>query len=203
MTKLILASSSLTRKTMLQRTGVKFLQINPNVEEVTLRSHCVSNNLQVSDIATYIAAAKASKVSKKYPQSIVIGADQLLHQDGTLFGKPKHRGEAEDQLRSLSGDDHFLTTAAVAWLNNQQIWSHEDRAMMSVRPLDEASIKSYLDSIGDAAYHSVGAYQLEGLGVRLFEGIDGDFFSILGLPLFPLMKFLRGEECNRLVSIEG
>ena len=93
-----------------------------------------------------IAAAKASKVSKKYPQSIVIGADQLLHQDGTLFGKPKHRGEAEDQLRSLSGDDHFLTTAAVAWLNNQQIWSHEDRAMMSVRPLDEASIKSYLDS---------------------------------------------------------
>ena len=122
---------------------------------------------------------------------MVIGADQILDCDGTWFEKPASRAEAASHLKTLSGRTHRLISAVCMMRDGQGLWSHVDSARLTMRPLSEAFIADYLDRAGVSALESVGAYRLEGLGAQLFSEVDGDFFTVLGMPLFPLLAFLR------------
>ena len=145
------------------------------------------------EIAGLLAREKACFVSSKNPGRHVVGADQTLALGNRLFSKPSGRAQAAEQLRLLAGRMHELHSAVAVARDGEIVFSDVSIARMTVRRLDESGIAAYLDEAGQAVTTSVGAYQLEGLGVHLFERIEGDHFTILGLPLLPLLKFLRGE----------
>jgi septum formation protein len=140
-----------------------------------------------------LAEQKAAFVSLRHPGRYVVGADQTLSVGDRLFNKPTGRDQAAQQLRDLSGKTHELHSAIALACDGATIFSYVSVAHMTMRQLDDDAIDAYLDAAGDKVTTSVGAYQLEGLGVHLFELIEGDHFTILGLPLLPLLKFLRGE----------
>ena len=144
-----------------------------------------------AEIALLLAREKALWVSARKPGHHVIGADQTLALGERLFNKPMDRGQARDQLRALAGRRHELHAAVAVGQDGKIVFADVAVAVMTVRPLNEAEIESYLDAAGEAVMSSVGAYQLEGLGVHLFERIEGDHFTILGLPLLPLLQQLR------------
>ncbi len=145
------------------------------------------------EIASHLARQKALWVSSRHPNQIVVGADQTLALGKQLFSKPDGRAQAADQLRSLAGNSHELHSAVAVARDEKILFETVSVARMTMRQLSEAEINSYLDAAGAAVTTSVGAYQLEGLGIHLFERIEGDHFTILGLPLLPLLRFLRGE----------
>jgi septum formation protein len=140
--------------------------------------------------AEALAETKATRVSARHGEALVLGCDQLLDRDGTWFDKPADRAHAFAHLKALSGKTHRLVSAAVVARNGSRIWHHVAVARLTMRPLTDSFIESYLDAVGDTALKSVGAYQLEGLGAHLFSKIEGDYFTILGLPLLPLLSFL-------------
>ncbi len=150
------------------------------------------------DIAALLAREKALWISSRQPGKYVIGADQTLALGDRLFSKPAGRAQAAEQLRALAGRVHELHSAVAVARDGKILFADISVARMAMRPLDEAGIDAYLDAAGEAVTSSVGAYQLEGLGVHLFERIEGDHFTILGLPLLPLLAFLRSE---RLLAV--
>jgi len=188
---LILASGSQVRRRLLENAGLDFRAIAADVDEDALKTQCRAEDRHVKETALILAEAKARAVGAKDPDALVIGADQMLELDGRWFDKPKTRAQAADHLRAFSAKTHHLVTATAAMQGGDVLWSRVDVTAMRVRPLSEAFIQTYLDAIGDDAFASVGAYQLEGLGVRLLEAVEGDFFTILGLPLLALLDFLR------------
>jgi septum formation protein len=145
------------------------------------------------EIAALLAREKALFVSSRQPGRYVIGADQTLALGDRLFSKPAGRAQAAEQLRALAGRAHELHSAVAVARDGKILFGDVAIARMTMRRLDEAEIAAYLDAAGEAVTSSVGAYQLEGLGVHLFERIEGDHFTILGLPLLPLLAFLRSE----------
>ena len=157
-----------------------------------------SNLSNPPEIALLLAREKAKAVSVNRPDSHVIGADQTLALGNRLFNKPAGRAQALAQLRDLAGNSHELNSAVAVARDGQIVFEHVSVARMTMRQMTEAELAAYLDAAGDAVTTSVGAYQLEGLGIHLFERIEGDHFTILGLPLLPLLAFLRGE---RLVAV--
>ena len=188
---LILASKSSTRQRLLANAGIDFEVCAAQIDEDAIRSRCRKENKIVETTALKIARTKGSVVSAKFPESFVISADQVLEQDKKWYEKPSNRAAARAQLKALSGGRHRLITACCVYFGNNEKWHDISIAQMSVRNLSNTFIEQYLDSIGNDAFISVGAYQLEGRGVNLFDAIDGDFFSILGLPLLPLLARLR------------
>ena len=188
---LILASKSTIRQRLLANAGINFKVCAAQIDEDVIRLRCRKANKSVEAPALKIARTKGSLISTKFPESFVISADQILEQDKTWYEKPSNRVEARAQLKALSGGWHRLITACCVYFDNTEKWHEIATAQMSVRNLSNAFIEQYLDSIGRDAFNSVGAYQLEGRGVNLFETIDGDFFSILGLPILPLLAYLR------------
>ena len=140
-----------------------------------------------------LARQKALWVSSRQPDGIVVGADQTLALAKQLFSKPAGRAQAADQLRTLAGNSHELHSAVAVARDGKVLFETVSVASMTMRQLSEAQINAYLDEAGAAVTTSVGAYQLEGLGIHLFERVEGDHFTILGLPLLPLLAFLRGE----------
>jgi septum formation protein len=150
------------------------------------------------DIAALLAGEKALAVSARLPGRFVVGADQTLALGEQLFSKPAGRAQAAEQLRALAGRSHDLHSAVAVARNGKILFSDVSAAQMTMRQLTGADIRAYLDHAGEAVTSSVGAYQLEGLGVHLFERIEGDHFTILGLPLLPLLAFLRSERLLRL-----
>lgn len=191
MNKLILASGSKTRANMLQQAGVKFQTMIPVADEDAIKADLLESGAPARMVADALAETKARTMSYVHPEALVIGADQILVKDGEVFSKATNRGEARKTLIALSGGEHQLISAAVVCENGQAIWRHIDVVKMSVRSLGEDFIDEYLDKLGDDAYWSVGCYQLEGLGAQLFTKVEGDYFTVLGLPLLPLMDFLR------------
>lgn len=189
MPHLILASGSAVRARLLKEAGLAFEVIPSSVDEDLLKRD--QQDAPVEDLAMILARAKAAEVAAKYPDALTIGADQILECDGRRFDKPKDRGEAASHLRAFRGRAHHLITACVVYRGGEEIWRHTVVPKLSMWAFDDAFIDSYLAEAGDGVLTSVGAYQLEGLGVHLFEHIDGDYFSILGLPLLPLLSFLR------------
>lgn len=188
---LILASASETRKRLLVNAGVN-IEVAPSaVDEEALKESLIDCGAPARDIADALAEAKARATSLVHPERLVLGADQILVQDGTFFSKATARESAKKTLLELSGKTHQLVSAVVVYDQGQPVWRYVDTAKMSVRPLSDTFIEDYLTALGGDAFWSVGCYQLEGLGAQLFDKIEGDHFTILGLPLIPVLDFLR------------
>jgi len=188
---LILASQSAARRMLLAGAGITFDAAPADIDERGIQQR--SNLTAPGDIAALLAEQKAAFVSLRHPGRYVIGADQTLSVGDRLFNKPAGRDQAAQQLRDLSGRTHELHSAIAVACDGATLFSHVSVAHMTMRQLDDTAIDVYLDAAGEKVTTSVGAYQLEGLGVHLFELIEGDHFTILGLPLLPLLKFLRDE----------
>ncbi|MBN03266.1 Maf family nucleotide pyrophosphatase [Ponticaulis sp.] len=188
--EIILASGSKIRATILQNAGVKFRVQTSRVDEDAFKDSMRAEGLSPMDQADYLAQMKSEKVSSQ-TSGLVLGADQMLSLEGRGFDKPKSREEAFERLKEFSGKTHHLECAAVISENGEAVWRYIARPKLTMRRLSDEFINSYLDQIGDAAFESVGAYQLEGLGVQLFSSIEGDYFSILGLPLLQILDYLR------------
>jgi septum formation protein len=189
---LILASQSRARQALLANAGFDFEAIPADIDE--RRIQCDSDLSEPGQIALLLAREKALAVSRACPERTVLGADQTLALGAQLFNKPAGRSEAADQLRMLAGKTHELHSAIAVARNGSTLFETVSVAQMTVRELTQAEIESYLDAAGTDVTTSVGAYQLEGLGVHLFEQVEGDHFTILGLPLLPLLAFLRSEK---------
>jgi septum formation protein len=188
---LILASQSRARQILLANAGISCDAVPADIDERALQKN--SGLSAPDEIASLLAREKACFVSSKNPGRHVVGADQTLALGNRLFSKPAGRAQAADQLRLLAGGTHELHSAVAVARDGKILFSDVVVARMTMRRLDESAIESYLDQAGQAVTTSVGAYQLEGLGVHLFERIEGDHFTILGLPLLQLLAFLRGE----------
>jgi septum formation protein len=186
---LILASSSPARQAMLRQAGLKCFAIPADIDEGAVKAAFRGD---AASLALALAKAKAAVIAESYPSALVIGADQLLVCDGERFDKAASLAEAAAQLRRLSGRTHTLITAVCVQQGEAAAWSNVAQARLTVRPLSEEFIAQYLQAEGEALLGCVGAYRLEGLGAQLFETIEGDFFTILGLNLLPLLGFLRG-----------
>jgi septum formation protein len=190
--KLILASASKVRSQILADAGVLFEVEVSNVNEGVIKA--TGNAQAVEEIALELAVAKAQAVSALHPRSLVIGADQILECEGALFDKPVGIIEAVRHLETLRGKEHRLITAACVVQAGQTLWQVSDDVRLSMRDLSDDFIQSYLNQAGEGVLESVGAYRLEDLGAQLFNSVEGDFFTVLGLPLFPLLEFLRGQK---------
>ncbi len=193
---LVLASQSRARQTLLANAGVAFEAIPADIDERQIQ---VASGLSApGEIASLLARHKALAVSSDNAGKTVVGADQTLALGARLFSKPADRAQAAEQLRALAGGTHELPAAVAVARDGKILFETLSTARMTMRRLSEAEIDAYLDEAGEAVVTSVGAYQLEGLGVLLFERIAGDHFTILGLPLLPLLAFLRSE---RLLAV--
>jgi septum formation protein len=189
--KLVLASASRTRAELLTRAGLVFEALRPEVDENALKSS--AKGLVPGDLAQSLAASKAVSIAYRLPEAMVIGADQVLNFEGRAFDKPASRDEARKNLLQLRGRSHVLETAICCARAGHTVWQHLGRAKLTMRSFSEAFLEGYLDRMGPEVLTSVGAYKLEGLGAQLFEAIEGDYFTILGLPLLPLLDFLRRQ----------
>ena len=188
---LVLASQSKARQTLLANAGIEFESDPADIDERAIQA---SSGLSApSDIAKLLAREKAISVSIRRPTRYVVGADQTLALRARIFNKPAGRAQAADQLRALAGHCHELHAAVAVACDGKLLFEHVSIARMTVRPLRDAEIENYLEAAGDAVTTTVGAYQVEGRGVHLFEHIEGDHFTILGLPLLPLLAFLRSR----------
>jgi septum formation protein len=188
---LILASQSRARQMLLANAGLAFEALPADIDERSIQQK--SGLAEPGEIAALLAREKALFVSAKMPERYVIGADQTLALGRLLFSKPAGRVQAAEQLRTLAGNTHQLHSAVAVARGGKILFEDVAIARMTMRQLSGDEVKAYLDTAGEAVTTSVGAYQLEGLGVHLFERIEGDHFTILGLPLLPLLAFLRRE----------
>ncbi|WP_234684159.1 Maf family nucleotide pyrophosphatase [Bradyrhizobium monzae] len=189
---LILASQSSARKMLLGNAGLEFETITADIDERGIQAASKLSNPR--EIGLLLAREKARAVSANRPGSHVIGADQTLALGDRLFNKPTGRTQALAQLRDLAGRTHELNSAVAVAHDGKIVFEDVSVARMTMLQMSEAELSAYLDAAGDAVTTSVGAYQLEGLGIHLFERIEGDHFTILGLPLLPLLAFLRREQ---------
>lgn len=189
---LILASQSGARRTLLKNAGLAFEAITADIDERAIQT--ASGLSTPREIGLLLAREKAKAVSTGHPDAWVIGADQTLALGSRLFNKPAGRDQAMAQLRDLAGQSHELNSALAVAQNGEVVFEDVSVARLTMRAMTEPQLSAYLDAAGDAVTTSVGAYQLEGPGIHLFERIEGDHFTILGLPLLSLLAFLRREK---------
>jgi septum formation protein len=191
---LILASESKTRARMLEAAGLAFIVEPPGLDEAVMRQAVSGEQtLAPSDVAEVLARAKAEAVSDLAPKAYVVGADQVLALGDQILSKPESMEVARRQLLDLSGRSHTLHTAVALATNGETVWADTQTATLTMRKLSPEFIGRYLAAAGEDVLSSVGAYQIESIGIQLFEKIDGDYFTILGLPLIPLLDALRRE----------
>jgi septum formation protein len=193
--QLVLASASRARAHLLEQAGVPVSVQAAEIDEDAIRTALAGEGAetQPGDVATILAQAKAMSVSEQRPGALVIGADQVLVCDGKRYDKPRSMVQARAQLISLRGRTHALISAVACARNGEVIWSYDDTAHLTMRDFSNDFLGTYLADIGTDALTSVGSYRLEGTGVQLFETVDGDFFTILGLPMMALLAFLRAQ----------
>jgi septum formation protein len=187
----VLASASATRAEMLRRAGVPVICDPADLDETEIKMACDARGDGAEQTARTLAEAKALVVSGRRRGVFVIGADQMLECDGQWFSKARDRGEARAALQALRGRAHRLISAAAVARDGHLLWDCRTTAELVMRPFSDAFLDAYLVEVGPAVLSTVGGYRLEGLGIQLFERIDGDFFSILGLPMLPLLGYLR------------
>lgn len=189
--RLLLASQSAARRQMLTAVGVAFEAVSAPLDEEEAKAGLAAAGFEPRDMAEMLAELKAKSVTAE-ADTLVIGADQVLElDDGTMLSKPGSREKALAQLRLLSGGTHYLHSAAVVIEGGERVWGETETVAMDVRALSEDFLQAYLDAEYEAVHFSVGCYRIEGLGAQLFEEVTGSHFAILGLPLLPLLDYLR------------
>ena len=189
---LILASASQSRRQLLNNAGIQFNSIVSTVDEDIIKEVFLKDG-EITDLAQVLAQAKALDVAKTYPDAFVIGADQTLILNNQLFDKPTSREDARDQLLKLRAQTHQLETAVSIVKNDEVVWNYSESSYLTMRDFSPEFLGHYLSSEKDQVKTSVGGYKLEGRGLQFFEKIEGDFFTILGLPMLTLLKFLRNQ----------
>jgi septum formation protein len=192
-TPVILASGSAVRARLLSEAGVAFRRVVAAVDEAELKTTLKAEGATAAMAAETLAELKAQRVSRRHPDALVIGADQILDCGGEWFDKPADPAAARAALVKLRGRSHVLHSAVAVVRGGDRLWHRNEHATLLMRDFGDAFLDAYLEAVGPAALQSVGAYQLEGLGGQLFARIDGDYFTILGLPLLPLLDFLRNH----------
>ncbi|MFN0023236.1 MAG: Maf family protein [Parvularculaceae bacterium] len=188
---IVLASTSAIRFSILTAAGVAFTVARPAADEAALKTRFLAQGVGVEGLALALAEAKARSVDAG--GAYVLGADQIMELDGEIFDKPRSIAEAADRLVGCAGRAHRLINGVAIVRDGARVFAHTQIATLHMRAMSRAGIEAYLDEAGEGVLASVGAYQVEALGARLFERIDGDYFTVLGLSLFPLLGYLRGE----------
>ena len=192
--KLVLASKSPFRSALLKNAGIEFSTASADIDERAVEAPLYETGATPEEVAQVLAEAKALDVSEKNPGAVVIGCDQTLSLGDEIFHKPADMEAARRQLLKFSGKTHQLNSAVVLVKDGKTLWRHVSIARMTMRDLDPGFVGRYLGRVGDIALSSVGAYQVEGPGIQLFDKIEGDYFTIIGLPLLPLLAELRKEK---------
>lgn len=190
---IILASASAARRALLENAGVAVIQEPARIDEEAVKDAAARDGLSIESTAELLAELKAQRTAARHPGHLVLGADQMLDCDGRRFDKPVDRGQAREQLMALRGRTHRLVSSVVAVRDDRRLWHSTQTARLTMRRFSDLFVESYLDRMGDRVLTTVGAYQLEGQGAQLFAAVDGDFFTVLGLPLLPVLEFLRGQ----------
>ncbi len=188
--RIVLASGSEIRQTLLRNAGIPFDVQVARIDEDTIRQSLVAEGASPRDIADTLAEQKARKVGLKDPEALVIGCDQVAAFEGEILAKPVDPGDALDQLRKMSGAKHQLLSAAVIYHEGKSIWRHVGAVRMHMREVSDAYLRDYVTRNWASIRHSVGAYKLEEEGVRLFHRVEGDYFHVMGLPLMELIAYL-------------
>lgn len=191
--ELYLASASAARAELLMRAGVVFAQEPAGVDEEQVKAALRAQGAEPAGVARALAELKARKVSERHLGAFVVGADQMLVCDDVWFDKPGDRDEARRHLKALRGRTHRLVSDTCVVRDGAAVWHETASAELVMRPFSDEFLEAYLEAVGDVALESVGAYRLEGLGAQLFARVEGDYFTILGLSLLPLLDFLRGQ----------
>jgi septum formation protein len=191
--RLVLASASTSRAGLLHGAGINFVIDPADLDESVIKEERKALGRDAESCAMALAEAKASAVAPRHPDALVIGADQILVCDGEWFDKPRDLAEAAVQLCQLRGRDHLLATACCVYRNGERLWQAVSTPKMTMRHFGDAFLARYIAAEGKTILGSVGAYRIESRGVQLFARIEGDHFSILGLPLVELLSFLRGH----------
>ncbi|OSQ40388.1 Maf family protein [Thalassospira mesophila] len=191
MNRLILASSSKARQQMLHNAGVDCEAVASMIDEDGYKQAMKAEGASAMEAAETLAEMKALRMYRQRPEAIVIAADQMLECNGVWFDKPMDRDQTRAQLRALRGKRHQLVSAAVVYKEGSRIWGKIDTAHLTMRNFTDEWLEWYLDQAGEDIFHCVGGYQLEGLGAQLFTEVKGDYFTVLGMPLLPLIGFLR------------
>jgi septum formation protein len=189
---IILASTSSIRKTILKNAGIEFAALDPELDENVAKRSLVAPGPEA--MANALAEAKSKRVSERFPGALVIGADQTLGLEGQIFDKPRSIAEARQHLQALRNRTHELYSAICCTVDGKTVWTHCGKAQLTMRDFSDVFLDRYILSISKTYLSSVGGYKLEESGITLFEQIEGDYFTILGLPLLPLLKFLRQEK---------
>jgi len=188
--RVILASGSAIRRQLMTDAGLDFEVITKPVDESVIKESMLAESARLRDIADALAEAKSMRVSR-VENGLVIGADQIMVMDNQLFDKPKDINEARERLKLMRGKTHYLVGAVVICENGVPVWRHMAKTKLTMREFSDEFLEDYLKTEGDLVTKSVGAYRFEGLGSQLFSHVEGDFFSILGLSLLPVLDYLR------------